>query len=504
MPLFLILDQGGQSVRALIIDQQGQVLARAQHAIATHYGDKGETEQDPSSIAQHIKQCARRATQALSVVQQQQLKSAGLVTQRASLLATHRSSGKPLTPLYSWQDRRGGALIRNSGLSTQQIREETGLRLSPHYGVAKMRWCLKHHTQVKAAASSDQLVFTPIVSYLVNQLTDSDRYLCDPINGSRTLLMQRQTAQWSSLLCDAFKIDRKWLPELTSNQGDFGSIKLAGCLKPELPLSYVSGDQAGALFSRGLPAQDTITINLGTGAFVSRLTDADDNKLLRSLIHVAEHSISALEGTVNGAASALQQVMSKHQNGKSNPASTLQQIDGTSPDIPLFINGVGGLGAPFWQPDFTSEFVAVDDKPLQPDPVNELTAVTESIAFLIQMIVQRLDGVGPKVARIDINGGLSRVNYLCQAIANLSGIEVVRQQENEGSALGCAWWLAGCPEQWRTNDAFTRFIPSEMPSLQNRFKAWQQAMKLRLPAEQASVFDSQPLQGVGLNGYGTI
>ena len=47
-------------------------------------------------------------------------------------------------------------------------------------------------------------------------------------------------------------------------------------------------------------------------------------------------------------------------------------------EIPLFLNGVAGLGAPFWVADFPSHVIG-DGEPWQ-----KVVAVAESIFFLLQ------------------------------------------------------------------------------------------------------------------------
>ncbi|TAA47515.1 FGGY family carbohydrate kinase [Corallincola spongiicola] len=488
MPLFLILDQGGQSVRALVVDHQGNVVTRAQHAIATHYGSKGHIEQNADAIARDIKQCALRAVQKLSIIQRQQLRSAGLVTQRASLLAVNANSQQVLTPVMSWQDIRGGGNLRKVAMTTSELRSITGLRLSPHYGVAKMRWSLKHNHAVNKAAEADELMFTPIASFLIQQLTGGKQYQTDAVNASRTLLMDHINCQWSAELLEKFAIKQQWLPTICANDEYYGEIQLGNL---SLPLHYVNGDQATVLFSRGKPSPTTLSINVGTGAFISRVTDGDDTALLRSLVHHGKEQFRVLEGTVNGAATAIQQVISEVTTKQGSQSDLLAQVNGQINNIPLFLNGIGGLGAPFWLPGFNSEF----QHPESLDgvtPVAKLTAVIESVAFLLQIIIQRLSAHPPTPTKIEICGGLSRLDYLCQTLANISGMEVFREQEVEGSALGCAWWLAGSPADWRNAEVTSQFVPQHAPALSQRFSAWQEAMRQRLPADKAAMMDSQP------------
>jgi glycerol kinase len=47
-----------------------------------------------------------------------------------------------------------------------------------------------------------------------------------------------------------------------------------------------------------------------------------------------------------------------------------------------------------------------------------------------------------------VSGGLSRLDGLCQKLANLSGCRVLRVEQFETTARGAAWLAAGQPPEW--------------------------------------------------------
>ena len=84
-------------------------------------------------------------------------------------------------------------------------------------------------------------------------------------------------------------------------------------------------------------------------------------------------------------------------------------------------------------------------------------------------------------SKIQVSGGLSQLDSLCQKLADISGLIVFRPQQVEASARGAAFWLAGRPSDWQVV-ASDRFLPSRQGSMtiKRRFLAWQQVLQERL------------------------
>jgi glycerol kinase len=257
MRAVLALDQGGHASRACLVGEHGRILATHAVPIDTIHGPDGEVEHDADAIVESLRAAARGV---LGAVGATTTDNAALATQRSTIVCFERSSGRALSPAISWQDRRNAAWLASFGAHAERIRALTGLPLSPHYGVGKMRWCLDHLPAVRRAADRGELVMAPLASYLAMRLTVGDP-LADPANASRTLLWDAQQRDWSSELLALFGIERAWLPRCTATRSDFGSLQLddgaaqaqAGAAprapRPAIVLRAVTGDQSAVPFS---------------------------------------------------------------------------------------------------------------------------------------------------------------------------------------------------------------------------------------------------------------
>ncbi|UCF89384.1 MAG: hypothetical protein JSV70_03870, partial [bacterium] len=192
-----------------------------------------------------------------------------------------------------------------------------------------------------------------------------------------------------------------------------------------------------------------------------------------SVIHkqnsVAEY---VLEGTVNGAGSALQWIkqacqiegLRKHLPGWLEENS----------DPPLFLNGISGLGSPYWIPDFRSEFMGESDIP------GKVVAVVESIVFLLNRNLAEMSKYLKAPERIQVSGGLSSLDAICRLLADLAGIPVYRPVHREATARGTCYLLAGRPDQWEEQAPGDLFEPAEDLSLSCRYNRWQEEMEKRV------------------------
>ena len=276
-PLYLTIDQGGHASRAILFDNEGNILKRASRDINTFHPHPYHVEHNPDelidSIFQAIEECLSEINPSDSIA------AVGLATQRSSIACWNKETGEALSNVISWQDRRAAEWIERYSTQQSFIHQRTGLFPSPHYGVSKFHWCLENLPAVDKAHKNGSLMIGPLASYITHKICREHPTFADPCNGSRTLLLNLKSKRWDNNLTDLFKINQALLPTCVPNQHSFGTLSR---ISTKLPLTVVTGDQSAALFHDGIPNSQAIYINMGTGAFVQRLIEhpldhSDDN-----------------------------------------------------------------------------------------------------------------------------------------------------------------------------------------------------------------------------------
>jgi glycerol kinase len=469
--LVLALDQGSHASRAVLFDASGAEVAHAMQAVGTRRKGDDVVEQDPDELLASLQTAALDAFES-ATVRGRPVVAAGLATQRSTVLCWDRRSGRALTDALSWQDRRNAAWLARLHPDAARVREITGLPLSPHYGASKLRWCLDHEPAVRRAVADGQLAAGPLSSFLLARLVPGLPCTVDPANASRTLLYDPAALDWSDTLLGLFAIERRHLPTCVSTRHDFGRLRVGA---QSIALTICTGDQSAAAFAFGRPDPRSALVNVGTGAFVQRVAPGGaplPAGLLRSVLCAdAGDVLHAHEGTVNGAGSALDWLRERVALDVDRALGALSPAPGAT-EPPLFMNGVGGLGAPFWRPDFPVEFVGDGDDTAQ------LVAVLESIAFLLGVNLEALRRAAP-LERIRLSGGLARSDYLCRVLADVSGLAVERYTLSEATARGAAFLAAGEPESWQTPPLDRVFKPTVDTALVARCARWRGAMEQR-------------------------
>ena len=483
--LHLALDQGGSSSRAVLFDAVGREVASAHVPIVTRR-DGDRVEHDADELAQSLVTAARDACD-LPLAAGRPIVVAGLATQRSTVCCWDTVDGAALSPAISWQDRRHAAwLDLTFGARAEWVRELTGLPLSPHYGASKLRWCLDELPAVSLALRDERLAMGPLGSFLLYRLCD-ERPLCvDPANASRTLLYDPAVLDWSGPLLEAFGLPRSALPRCVGTNHAFGTLTLDE--RRRVPLRACSGDQSAAVYAFGTPTAGTCFVNVGTGAFVQRIARdgiaPPPRGLLRSVVEARTDDVRGAtyvhEGTVNGALAAIEWLRARVGIDVMRSLATLRQVLPPEQVELLFMNGVGGLGAPWWLPSFPIAFVALDGTPPHASTreLQQVAAIVDSIAFLIAVNVDALHRSAP-LERVVVTGGLAGCDYLCEVLAEVTGLRVERPALREATARGIAFLAAGQPDHWQPVPIERTFSPAGRARVLARYSRWREEMGRR-------------------------
>src|SRR5690606_9608725 len=136
-------------------------------------------------------------------------------------------------------------------------------------------------------------------------------------------------------------------------------------------------------------------------------------------------------------------------------------------------------GSPFWIADFPSRFEGEGSAQAQ------LVAVLESILFLIRVNLDGMRAHGLPLEQLLATGGLAGSDFVCQSLADLTGLPVTRYEEREATARGLAFLAAGQPQDWPAPPAQV-FQPRLNSALRERFFAWLKLMKQARPVSPES------------------
>jgi glycerol kinase len=351
----------------------------------------------------------------------------GLCSQRSSFLIWERASGKPVTPLISWQDDRGAESCAALLDRESTIRELAGLPLTPYYLAPKLRVLLHEHPAWRERLLSGAWLLGTLDTFLIWRWTGGKQYLVDASMAARTLLMDINSRQWSPALCELFGIPLQILPQIKPSAG----LELQ--LENGLLLQASMGDQSAALVASIATGQPEALVNLGTGGFVvcylPENRRAPDGYLQTLVWQDAARQVHlAGEGTLNSIAAAL----------KPYPAKACCVEELASDDI-FCVAEPSGLGAPYFRSDLGLTF----SEPVEHLPPQRMALLLqEGIIFRVTRILedfQRELGI----ERVYLSGGLSGLPCLQLGIAQCVPFAAYRLLQTDTSLSGAAQLAAG-------------------------------------------------------------
>lgn len=458
----LVIDVGSTGCRAAVIDAAGGSRSRAFRKLPVEaHGER--VEYDAEALLAAVEAVV------IEAAGDHRIAAAGMAVQRGSVVCWDRQSGRALSPVISWRDRRTSDEPAIA-IAPAEIKRRTGLRYSPYAGAPKLAWCRRHLPAVARAERSGRLAAGPLGSFLAARLTGSQEPRIDDTLAQRTLLWSRHGTRWDPVLLDAFGIDRACLPRRVGERSNFGRLR---CVPGRPPLVRLVGDQNAVPFLDppidGRPDPDTLYVNLGTGGFLLRpRPDFVDSDVFQ-VSTLGPHRGWALEASVHGAASAIDW-LAREVGRALDPGRLASLPERLEP--PLFLNTVGGLGSPWWQAGPDPAFTAVDEAACDRLEM-KLMAVVESIAFLVRANVDAMKPLAGAPRRVVLSGGLARAEVLVQRLAALLDGELLRLSAAEATTLGLWCRMRGGGLE---PDAFERVTPAPDEGLGERYRRWLDAM----------------------------
>ena len=147
--MFLGIDQGTTGTTVIAFDESLKVMAKAYRRIESVHPQSGWVEQNPESIIQSVIEAVGEVLNTIGGAKCVQ--AAGLTNQGESVLAWDAKTGKALTPIIVWSDRRAASLVDTYKPYEKRIRELTGLELSDYFCACKYAWLFQNHQSVKEA-----------------------------------------------------------------------------------------------------------------------------------------------------------------------------------------------------------------------------------------------------------------------------------------------------------------------------------------------------------------
>lgn len=259
--VILVLDCGATNVRAIAVDRQGKIIARAATANASDIAVENRAWHQWSleAILQRFEQCCRQIRKELSSCTVRGI----TVTTFGVDGALVDEQGQLLYPIISWKCPRTAAVMENIGrfMPARQLQQISGVGAFAFNTLYKLIWLKENHPQLLEQAHA-----WLFISSLINQRLTGE-FTTDITMAGTSQLLDIHQRDFSEQILQATGLPRRLFPRLVEAGQQIGILqsdaaKMLG-LPDGIPVISAGHDTQLALFGAGAE-QDEPVLSSGT------------------------------------------------------------------------------------------------------------------------------------------------------------------------------------------------------------------------------------------------
>ncbi|WP_024615589.1 glycerol kinase GlpK [Clostridium sp. Ade.TY] len=485
----IALDQGTTSSRAIVFDNEQNILGISQKEITQIYPREGWVEHNPMEIWA-TQYGVLQEVMAKTNITQEDVAAIGITNQRETTIIWDKNTGEPIYNAIVWQCRRTASIcdsLEQIGMK-DYIKESTGLILDAYFSGTKIKWILDNVEGAREKAEKGDLLFGTVDTWLVWKLTNGKAHITDYTNASRTMLFNINTLQWDEKILKELNIPKSILPEVKNSSEIYGYTNLGGKGGVRVPISGIAGDQQAALFGQACFTKGSAKNTYGTGCFLLMNTGEEKveskNGLLTTIAIGLNGKVQyALEGSVFVGGAVIQwirdELMLVSDAQDTEYFAKKVKDNGGVYVVPAFV----GLGAPHW--DMYARG-AIFGLTRGSNRNHIIRAALESIAYQSKDVLNAMEeDAGIKIDVLKVDGGASKNDFLMQFQADILETEVTRPIITETTALGAAYLAGLAVGFWKDKEEIAKswyasenFKPkSEKEQIEKLYLGWKKAVK---------------------------
>ena len=448
-PTLLAIDNGTQSVRAILFDLNGDIVAKSQVHLQAYFSTQpGWAEHDAEGYWQAVCQ-ACQGLWAQPGVDKSSVRGVAVTTQRGTVINLGKD-GKPLRPAITWLDQRRTSVVPPMsafwGAAFRLARVHR--TIDTFRGEAEINWIRAHQRDIWDRTDKFLLLSGYLNYRLCGRFVDSagSQVAYVPFDYRRRKWAGRRDWKWQALA-----VEPRMLPELVEPGTRIGQVEAeaAGATGiPEgTPLIAAAADKACEVIGAGCIDPQLGCISYGTTATI--------NSTSRRYVEVTPF-IPPYPAALPGAYSIEVQVFRgywmvnwfKEQFGHHEQARALaedvapeQLFDALADSVPP--GSMGLMLQPYWTPgirvpgrEAKGAIIGFGDVHTR---AHVYRAILEGLAYALREGKERIEQrSGVPITALRVSGGGSQSDCAMQLTADIFGLPTARPHVYETSGLGAA------------------------------------------------------------------
>jgi xylulokinase len=431
--MYLGLDIGTSSVKAILIDDTRKVVASASVPLKVSRPQAGWSEQNPqdwwkatNAAVAALRKAKPKAVAAVAGI--------GLSGQQHGATILDKAD-KPLRPAILWNDARAFAECEEIERREPRSRDITGNIALAGFTAPKLVWVKKREPKIFERTAK---VLLP-KDYV--RLCMTGDHASDMSDSSGTLWLNIAKRQWSDEMLAATDMSRDQMPELYEGSEATGQLTSAvakawGMAKRPV-VAGGGGDNPASACGIGAVRDNVAFVSLGTSGVLFVSNDKfrpNAGKAIHAFCHAVPNAWHQM-GVILSAAGSLEWLAGLLETPAPKLAAAIgEKIAGPSPV--LFLPYLSGERTPVADARARGVFLRLAHE----SDAKVLThAVLDGVAFAFRDSLEALHEAGTRLERVMAVGGATRSGLWMKIIATVLGIPIDLPEAGEvGGAYGAA------------------------------------------------------------------
>lgn len=438
MPVFIGIDLGSSSVKAVAFDDTGKVVAQGERRYEFDSPRDGWLEVHPERWWQLTSEVTRELVARLPNPRDVRGIGVSGIMLMPVLLDQY---GEVIRPTISWLDLRvlpQLAWLEQSGLAAEMLRT-TGTAIAHSQTPLPLLWVKDREPENFQRIAA--ILFSK--DYLRFRLTG--RLRTDWTDASASMLYDRTTGSWNVSLVEALGLHVEWLPEILASSdvaGELGGDVAATLgLEPGIPVIVGSGDGCSTMLGLGILRPGQLGLTVGTAGVLMSASDgfvADARGRCMSFHH-PERDMWYLATATNTSGEAIRWFRNRFGYGGFAELNAEAAASPPGADGVLFLPHLAGARSPHYDPSARGAFVGLALRHGRGDLAR---AVMEGVAYELRECLdvhREVLALGhAQITEVYVSGGAVKSPLWLQIIADVLRVPLHVPEATELGALGAA------------------------------------------------------------------
>ncbi|MEN0000624.1 MAG: FGGY family carbohydrate kinase [Pseudomonadota bacterium] len=421
-PVFIGIDLGTSSVKALMGGPGGALLDEFTSTHATARPEPGAAEQDPAVWLRHVDEALRqfsdqpRATDVVAI---------GVTSQVNTHLFCNNKI-EPLRPAITWQDTRPAAQAAELDKAMTEAEKIAALGapipIDASHALSRMAWLAATDKSMWQATRHVLLPKDFVIAHLTGTVCG------DPIS---SIGLVGEDHMYASTVVDLVPRAKYVLPPLHDPLAMVGKMAdrhpFAGT-----PVCCGTMDAWASMFGLGVAAEGQAMYLSGTSEVLG-LISGQGAGYPGIITFPTWRGIRLHAGPTQSGGASLTWLSGIMRGDIADLIALAEDVE-FRPDSPLFLPHLEGERAPLWDPASRASFAGVTSAH---GPGELVASVMEGVAFSARLAIEAIEQSGAqKMDHLRHGGGGSTADIWCQIRANALGRTLDRVASRHAGAMG--------------------------------------------------------------------